>query len=1426
MANGIDNEVMDNEVIDDDVEEKVDDFIESDDLVNFSKGNTYEYSQYLDNDDTIPGLPCRADFIGASIDASTNTSIDASIEDRDPLNFMPTDVSDEIIYDGGAQYVLKIYGTLEDGSKAEVMIPMKPFFHVRVPPGETERSFDARLNLALEIIETSKIRVTKETAFPAFGFNEVPVAFRRITSPTTAIRKKALEVLQESGFETASDDRSSYYRKAAREMGLPLSSWAVISDYIYKEGKQSGHKIHSFEVSPDNYKALEGEAPPDRTLVMAWDIETHSGRNTGDVPLACYKEDVVFMLCMSFHWKDETKPLAQICLTTVDSGGDSRWSTVLCSNECDLLKAFAICWRNFSPEIVAGFNDTGYDWPFVVEKARQHGVLSWMWLQMSGSNRKKITDEDVMKWNYALDKRIKIAADETITCSFLKVPGCVPIDVRVCLKKRFPKSEVTRASSLKFYLEMSGLESKADMPIKKMWEYYTAAKKLAPAFGNPNADTERNNMRKVAYYCVIDSVRCQELLVKYNIINDYREVSSLAYVSLFDSHFYAGGMKVCNLLGAYASRRNILVCMTRKANEETGKYPGAYVFAPKKGLSPNPIVVRQIDEVRANCELSGTIPNYAVFDKFKEEYPITGLDFSSLYPSIMMTYNLDPGKFVDDPDEVNRLLNNNYVLKKVSFPYNDRTVEGYFVQHGNDASKIGLFPSVLIDLFAKRAIVKKVLAVYADIIEFIESISSSSNRAESFRKAVHTLHDEIQRMQQAQKEGSYVIPPGSSLAEVTSENTRLLKVAENQLAIATKIAPVTATDDFIVNALTEAQKDANFKWMSANTKQNALKVYMNTFYGETGNQLSSWFLLPLAGGVTSLGQYNIKLVAEYVISRGFCIKYGDTDSLYLVCPEQSFVDCNNDYVNGRINKEEWFSAQVRISMRVMRTIQREVNEMLIKDNGSTYLKMAYEEVIFPGVFTGKKKYYGIPHVNEVNFKAKLFIRGIDVVKQGQSGLAKTIGYRIMMASVDINNTRTLHEIVEDTLRDAIVNSGQWERSHFVKSDAWRPHKNNVAVQRFIARMRSRLAIETASALSAASDASAASLYSIPEPGERFNYVIVKTDITHDLSGKKLVLKKGDRMEYATVAEALNYEVDIAYYLSNYIVGLCARFINGDSRYDQPVTDIDDADEKSQKLAKKALEHFILTTSGVDSTLMRKKGVALRKTYKKASAATKLEISKKMGASAAEVLQGSWLSYEMLTSDQEASEFVDKMWEVGVEYSKKLLDKTDITVKLGKIFGFDASGNDLGQTSARALYSCREIRLPGIDMLEARTRKELANAFQTISVVAEKYEAYLSMIVQMSVADENKSSSQLNSSDGLFTDEDSAEIKAFQQIWFKAVGIIMLKRRVKRFNDYKTTLKARRLNTAPGRDEVRRDLAIEAANMKPIENIDDLFALYC
>ncbi|RIA88301.1 hypothetical protein C1645_826563 [Glomus cerebriforme] len=48
---------------------------------------------------------------------------------------------------------------------------------------------------------------------------------------------------------------------------------------------------------------------------------------------------------------------------------DPRWITVVCRNQSNLLKAFALCWRAFQSNIQLSFNDSDYDWPFIVERA-------------------------------------------------------------------------------------------------------------------------------------------------------------------------------------------------------------------------------------------------------------------------------------------------------------------------------------------------------------------------------------------------------------------------------------------------------------------------------------------------------------------------------------------------------------------------------------------------------------------------------------------------------------------------------------------------------------------------------------------------------------------------------------------------------------------------------------------------------------------------------------------------------------------------------------------------------------------------------------------------------------------------------------------------------------------------------------------------
>ncbi|POG72664.1 hypothetical protein GLOIN_2v1477576 [Rhizophagus irregularis DAOM 181602=DAOM 197198] len=240
-----------------------------------------------------------------------------------------------------------------------------------------------------------------------------------------------------------------------------------------------GNGTYLFRLSVDNYNPISEDdynnplfssaLTRDRTLILTWNIETYSSRKTGEMPNAKYDEDRVFMICMTVHWKDDPEPLKQICLVDVETAPEPSWITIVCGSQTDLLKAFALCWKLLAPDIHIGFNDSQYDWWFIIEKANKLGVLEWMFNHMSF---KPSSLEKIIKWEYRYNM-IKVN-DRKFHSKNLKIPGCVAIDVRPCFMGIYSKAE---KSSLAFYLNECELESKMDMPIHRMNKYYERALK-------------------------------------------------------------------------------------------------------------------------------------------------------------------------------------------------------------------------------------------------------------------------------------------------------------------------------------------------------------------------------------------------------------------------------------------------------------------------------------------------------------------------------------------------------------------------------------------------------------------------------------------------------------------------------------------------------------------------------------------------------------------------------------------------------------------------------------------------------------------------------------------------------------------------------------------------------------------------------------
>jgi hypothetical protein len=473
------------------------------------------------------------------------------------------------------------------------------------------------------------------------------------------------------------------------------------------------------------------------------------------------------------------------------------------------------------------------------------------------------------------------------------------------------------------------------------------------------------------------------------------------------------------------------------------------------------------------------VKKYVEYLQEKEKYgvnPVTALDYSSLYPSLIMAYNLSPEYLITDYNYKEQ-MKEKYDIHDIDFVYNyedfegnanSKNIRGWTVRHNND-HKFGLYPEILSDLFRQRAEMKKSLIIYKEKKEHMEK-------------------------------------------EYSDRPLELQNSREFQECL--------------------------FQLKYCDTKQKALKVYMNCFYGELGNKNSPLFILELAGGITSAGQMNLKKVKKYIEDRECKIYYGDTDSLYFTFSDESFLDIHRNYLTTntlndsvKSTKEEYCSQLVQRTFKLVKSMAVEVNKFLLNDNGTKYLKMAYEEVLYPVVFLARKKYYGIAHEGIVNFKPKdLFIRGLEVKKRGVSELLRIVCLDTMWDSMNIYNILTLRELVFNKV-DFLFNK-EWEMEDFTQTALWKPNKKNQTLITYVRRM---LADER----------------DPPNPFERFNYVIVKiTDPCrlYDFKGRKIDIKKGDKMEYIEYAKANNLEIDLNYYFEKQLIGQFARLISYDEEF--------------------------------------------------------------------------------------------------------------------------------------------------------------------------------------------------------------------------------------------------------------------------------------
>jgi DNA polymerase delta subunit 1 len=449
------------------------------------------------------------------------------------------------------------------------------------------------------------------------------------------------------------------YLRFTHKMDIKMASWLEVN-YITQDNEMSRCQ-HSYICHYNNVKLNEKQEVCNLTL-GAWDIEafSHSSRylNANDFPDPEKPNDIITQIGTSLYKFGTKEKIKHV--VTIKSPIDNDCDPVDCIiiEQYDSEKELIIGWVKFilktDPDILVQYNGYDFDWKYVCARAKVLGI-EYILENLSRVESKRA---------YLHEDQLNTSAYGDNTMKYLKMFGVTQFDLMFLIKKEHK-------------LESYKLNSVA--------EHFTGEKKddLSPAdLFNFNTST-KDKIALVVKYCAQDTWLLIELMLKLNIVTNMIGMANITMVPMQYIELRGQQIRVHTQIAYETKKENFLIPAVdykpKDSEEEDEKFTGATVLNAQKG---------------------------AHFE------PIAGLDFASLYPSIMIAHNYDYSTIVENR-EFDNLAGVEYEdvtweeetdsLDEDDNP-NMKTITVRFVQNQK-----GIMPKILERLWKERKAVRKIM---------------------------------------------------------------------------------------------------------------------------------------------------------------------------------------------------------------------------------------------------------------------------------------------------------------------------------------------------------------------------------------------------------------------------------------------------------------------------------------------------------------------------------------------------------------------------------------------------------------------------------------------------------------------------------------------------------------------------------------------
>ncbi|KAJ7281884.1 DNA polymerase family B-domain-containing protein [Mycena rebaudengoi] len=562
---------------------------------------------------------------------------------KDSIVFQQIEVEES--YDGSSGSVtLRMFGVTKDGHSVLAHITdFLPYFYIAQPRGFREEDLEPfRLHLnnmvAGEPVVNAEF-VQKRSLWQYRGDDWIPFIKLTISDPRSLPKVRGVFERLECRFQglfSTEKPTSTFESNIAytlrfmidtKVVGMnwievPAKKYTVLSDKAKKSLCQLEISVRYDEFISHAPEAEWSNIAPLR--ILSFDIEC-AGRK-GIFPEA--EEDPVIQIANMVTRQGEQKPFIRNVFT-LNSCSHIVGSQVLAFNEEDkLLQAWSDFVKEVDPDVVIGYNIAGFDFPYLLDRAKALKVVKFPYLGKLKNQRTEVKETHFSSKAYG-----QRDSKET------RLEGRLQLDVLQFMQREHKLRSYTLNSVCAQFLG----EQKEDV-------HHSEITKLQN--GTPES------RRRLAVYCLKDAYLPQRLLDKLMCFVNYVEMSRVTGVPFNYILTRGQSIKVISQLFRRANHEGYVIPALKSEGSDE-QYEGATVIEPKKGYY---------------------------------DVPIATLDFSSLYPSIMMAHNLCYTTLLDK-STVERLK----LVKDVDYittPNND--------MFATTVKRKGLLPMVLEDLISAR----------------------------------------------------------------------------------------------------------------------------------------------------------------------------------------------------------------------------------------------------------------------------------------------------------------------------------------------------------------------------------------------------------------------------------------------------------------------------------------------------------------------------------------------------------------------------------------------------------------------------------------------------------------------------------------------------------------------------------------------------